>query len=293
MIGCNWDQCQNSDALQILDVHDVQAWGLKGTCTAGTGVCLDILGASAGIFITDVDLGPNPSFGASCITIGASGGNSPNNISIKGGIAEGCEPNLTISGASNNVLIYGLQFLNAGTDAVTVSGTANQISIVDCFFITSNQLAAGTQYDMVWSSSGKGIVRGNWFTSASGSSAGQVTAAMNPSAGTLIVDGNYFNGAPAFNANFPKKASNNNGYNPVGHVTSPSLPSTTVALTNPFGSDAWVNVTAGTASTTVAIGGVTAFTLSSSGSGSVFLPWNQTITLTYASGTPSWIWFLS
>ena len=287
LIGCNFDQCQSGDALQIIDVHDAQAWGLKGACAAGTGICLDILGASAGIFISDIDLGPNPSFAEPCIQISSSGGNSPSNITINGGIAEGCEPNILIGGASSNIVIDGLMILNAGTNGVSVASTASQISIVNCFFITSGQ-TAGTFYDLVWSSSGKGIIRGNWFTTAQGSGgSGQVTAAINPSAGTVIVDGNYFDGAPAFNANFPTQATRNNGYNPVGHVTSPSLGGTGNPVTNPFGSDAFVTVTGGTV-TAIAIGGVsTGLT-----SGSFLVPWNQAITLTY-TGTPVWTWFLS
>lgn len=287
LIGCNFDQCQNSDALQILDVHDVQAWGLKGTCTAGTGSCLNIEGASAGIFISDIDLGPNPSFPSPCIQITSSGGNSPNNITIRGGIAEGCEPNLAISGGSSNILIDGVIFLNAGTNGVQVAGTATQVSIVNCFFVVSG-VVAGTNYDLVWSSTGKGIIRGNWFTTAQGNSSGQVTAAMNPSAGTVIVDGNYFNGAQAFNTNFPKKATSNAGYNPVGHVTSPSIPATNVAFTNPFGSDAFVSITGGSV-TTIAVGGSPTNLVPPC---SIFLPQGQTITLTY-SVSPAWTWFLS
>lgn len=286
LIGCNFDQCQNSDALQILDVHDVQVVALKATCTAGTGRCINIAGNSAGIFISDPDLGP-ATFAHEAIVIQASGGNSPANIAVHGGIAEGCTPNLSITGASQNIDIDGVFFLNGQTSGVSVAGTASAVTITNCQFTGDGQ-AGGTNYDLVWSSTGKGLVTYNWFNTPSGAGAGQVTAALNPSAGTVIADGNYINGAPAFNVNFPKKATSNIGYNPVGHVTSPGLPGTGVALANPFGSDAFIVITG--AVTAISIGG-TATGLTTAPA-TIFLPWNQTITMTY-TGTPVWTWFLS
>lgn len=71
-----------------------------------------------------------------------------------------------------------------------------------------------------------------------------------------------------------------------GHVTAPSIPVTTVAFTNPFFRNAAVTVTGGTV-TGIAVDGVsTGIT-----SGTVFVPNNKTITLTY-SAAPSWAWTL-
>jgi hypothetical protein len=264
----------------------VQVWGLKGECTAGTGRCVNIEGNSAGIFVTGMDLGP-VAFAHEGIVIQASGGNSPNNITIHGGIVEGTTPCISITGATTNVVIDGVIVLNAQTSGVSVGGTATQITLSNLVFVTSG-VVAGTNYDLVWSSSGNGLARGCRFTTPQGTSSGQVTAAINPSgSGPLYVDGNLFQGAQAFNANFPKKAANNVGYNPVGNVTAPTMPSSGSAQTNPFGSDAYVTVTGGTVSA-IAIGGVsTGLT-----SGSFLVPWNQTITITY-SAAPTWKWFLS
>jgi hypothetical protein len=79
----------------------------------------------------------------------------------------------------------------------------------------------------------------------------------------------------------------NIGYNPVGHVTSPSIPSSTTALVNPFNVDASVMVSGGTVSA-IAIGG----TSTGLTSGQFFIPAGQSITLTY-SAAPSWTWFCS
>lgn len=72
-----------------------------------------------------------------------------------------------------------------------------------------------------------------------------------------------------------------------GHVTSPSVPATTVALINPFDRDAWVNVHGGTV-TVIAVGGTTVSGLTA---GAVRVPSRQTITITY-SAAPSWDWWL-
>ena len=72
----------------------------------------------------------------------------------------------------------------------------------------------------------------------------------------------------------------------TGHVTSPSVPATTVALTNPFWRDAMVNVTGGTVTAIAVDGTATGLT-----SGTFFVPTGKTITLTYTVA-PSWNWVL-
>jgi hypothetical protein len=77
----------------------------------------------------------------------------------------------------------------------------------------------------------------------------------------------------------------NIGYNPVGPMTAPAIPSSGTSLLNPFNVDATIFVT-GVSVSAVAIGGtVTGLTI-----GQFFLPAGQSISLTY-SGTPSWTWF--
>ncbi len=74
-------------------------------------------------------------------------------------------------------------------------------------------------------------------------------------------------------------------YNPVGHLTSPGIPSSTTPYTNAFGVDCTVCVSGGTV-TAIAIGG----TATGLTSGAFRVPANQTITLTY-SAAPTWVWF--
>lgn len=81
----------------------------------------------------------------------------------------------------------------------------------------------------------------------------------------------------------------NLGYNPVGPVSAPTMPASTVAYTNNLGSDATVFVAAsGATITAITIGG----TATGITSGSVRVPARQTIALTYSGGTPTWTWFL-
>lgn len=72
-----------------------------------------------------------------------------------------------------------------------------------------------------------------------------------------------------------------------GAVTAPGVPATTVALLNPFDRDALVSV-AGTL-TGIAVDGTTVLT----GAGTVMVPSRRTITLTYSTGTPTWVWTLN
>ena len=301
VIGCNTDQCQNSDGLQLIDVHDVQVWGHKGTCTAGTGKAINIIGACAGIFIdasSDLGAPPGTNVAQPIIAVGASGGNSPNNVTLRSGITLGGSPNILIGGAATNIIVDGFQVYQAQTSGIVVNSTATQVTVTNNQIRQSNQ-GNTTSYDIQFAGTGDGIVRGNILATPQGASAGHVPQAMDiPSSGTVIVDGNFLEGASGTNTfnNFPKKATNNINYNPVGHVTSPGVPLTTVTLANPFGSDAYVSIVSGASTCAVAIGGTTIFTIVTgggfAGTGNVFLPWNQTITLTYTSA-PSWTWFVS
>jgi len=73
-------------------------------------------------------------------------------------------------------------------------------------------------------------------------------------------------------------------YQERGHVAAPSVPATTVALTNPFWRDCAVTVSGGTVTAVAVDGTATGVT-----SGTVVVPSGKTITLTY-SAAPSWNW---
>ena len=77
----------------------------------------------------------------------------------------------------------------------------------------------------------------------------------------------------------------NIGYNPVGALTAPAMPTSGTAYTNAFGVIARVFVTGGTVSAIAINGTDTGLT-----SGQITLAPGETITLTY-SAAPSWTWF--
>lgn len=79
--------------------------------------------------------------------------------------------------------------------------------------------------------------------------------------------------------------SHNQGYNPVGAVSSPAVPSSGTSLPNPFSVSMRVFIDGGTVSA-VAINGVT----TGQTSGVFLLEPGETITLTY-SAVPTWTWF--
>jgi hypothetical protein len=84
-------------------------------------------------------------------------------------------------------------------------------------------------------------------------------------------------------------------YQPIGVVASPpSVPATTVALRNTFWRDATVYLTSGGAAVSaIAVDGTTTgLTLGTSGTVMVRVPSGHTITLTYASAAPTWMWVL-
>jgi hypothetical protein len=74
-----------------------------------------------------------------------------------------------------------------------------------------------------------------------------------------------------------------------GSATPPSVPSSTVALRNPFWRDAAVQVNSGTSTITgVSVDGVSIL----AGAGMVIVPSGKNVVLTYSGGTPTWSWTL-
>lgn len=78
----------------------------------------------------------------------------------------------------------------------------------------------------------------------------------------------------------------NVGYNPVGHITSPTVPASTVAYTNNFGMAATVYINGGTVSN-ISIDGVAIGT----GNGFFRINPGKSIAITYTA-VPTWFWFL-
>jgi hypothetical protein len=91
---------------------------------------------------------------------------------------------------------------------------------------------------------------------------------------------------------------NNQGHNPVGNITAPTFPASTVGVTNNTGYDVQAFIVNGlSAITVVQLAGqsgtyvTTGDTISASGIGVIRIPANGSIKFTYAGGTPTWTWF--
>ena len=288
--SCIFEKISGGDGVLIEDAHDVlisniEAWNLAST----PGSSIHVKGASGAVAMANIDVGglsgATPQSQAT-VLIEAGPNGSPSGVAIAGGIVECGTPGLEITDGSM-VSVSQIQFFKCANYGLSVSGTSD-VLISDCYF-SGNGFTAGTgNFDASIVSVG-GIVRFEAceFSTPGGESSGQVASAINANSRTYV-QRCWFAGARAFGGGeggYPVLARDNQGYNPVGHVTSPPVPSSGAPLTNPFGQDCMVCVTGGKVSG-IAIGGAT----TGLSSGSFRLPWRQTITLQYAS-PPSWTWF--
>ena len=90
---------------------------------------------------------------------------------------------------------------------------------------------------------------------------------------------------------------NNVGFNPVGSVSTPGFPATTVAATNTTGMDVTAFISNGiNAITQVQVAGAggtyvnTNFNIAASGWATIRIPAGGGIKFTYAGGAPAWVW---
>ena len=218
----------------------------------------------------------------------------PYMVHFTSGLVIGGTPGVAMS-AGNNITFDSVDFNQNGGTGINGSGAVDQVTIANCQFVLNGQ-TAGTNYEIAWSSTGKMLAHHNTFNTPVGTAASQVTACVNATAGATIVDNNTVaNTAPLFSSGYAKIARNNFGYNPIGAVGPPAFPATTVALTNPYGSDATVYIKAGTGGITNILtgGNTTGIALASGGQATVFVPVTQSITVDYPSGTCTWVWMLS
>jgi hypothetical protein len=147
--------------------------------------------------------------------------------------------------------------------------------------------------------SSNNIVMGNKFDNTAG--AVQYTYAVEEAGGPFtnnIVAHNSLlvglTGFVNFNATSTPLVWNNPPYNPVGFVTTPGFPATTVAVTNNTGGWVTAYIVNGTSAITqIVVGGTnTNFQIVANGFGNIRIPPNSTISFTYAAGAPAWKWFV-
>lgn len=163
---------------------------------------------------------------------------------------------------------------------------------------SSNQVLPGIQIG-----SSNNIVAYNHFDNTAGAIhySYAIAEAGGPFSNNEIIGNNLLVGSSGFinlNATSTDLVKNNTGYNPVGSITPPAFPNTTVAVQNTKGVDVTAYIANGTgAITQIQIAGAggtlvtTGLQIAANGWGTVRIPAGGQINFTYASGTPTWTWF--
>lgn len=292
--NCNCDFIQNGDCYFFEDAFDFVCTNIYGNCTAGSGNSIHIKGNCIALYFENMDLGPYPGPSTGSIILVESGPNgTPSKIGFCNGIVEGGTNNIQIT-AGQLISIANLDIFNAGTIGINISGSSDAIVISGCKFSVNGSTGSSGKYDFQSSSSGKVLLQGNNFSTPNGTGAGQINNVINATAGQVTVQNNVFEGtgfttSNIFN-NFPYMIHNNTGYNPLGIITPPAVPSSGVATTQkPF--DCMVYVKGGTL-TAINVSGVSTGISAAASSGavhSIFVPAQATISITY-SVAPTWVW---
>lgn len=140
------------------------------------------------------------------------------------------------------------------------------------------------------------VIIGNQFDITNGAALFSYCISEPAAEGGNVISGNHLvagvTGTVGLNsASVGNQVHGNSGYNPVGSVTPPAVPATTVTATNNFGTSASVYVVGSTV-TVIKVAGVTTGLTGTTTGTLVRVPSGSTVALTYASGTPTWTWFL-
>jgi hypothetical protein len=286
LTDCILDQvatgASNGDGFFIEDCYDIECSNLECNVSAGSGSAFHIKGRCASIHLVnfvggcDTPTGTGP---GALIETGSNG--DPTQIEIANSIFETSSSGIAISaGTEINIsncrldtnATYG--FYGTGGDTIILNG---------CSFNNNGQTAGASNYDFNYTGFGNVYVTNCSFITNSGTSVGQVKAAMNVASGHVQCINNIIFNTPFDNK--PQVIRANLGYNPTGVLGPPTVSATTVAFVNPYSVDCTVFVTGGTVSA-IALGG----TATGVTSGTFRVPATQSIKLTYTVA-PTWTWF--
>lgn len=292
--NCQADACQGGDAYLIEDSRDVTMVGCQGY--SNTNASIHIKGGQF-VHIDTCDLGGGTPATA-CVLI-ENGVLTPAKILLGHVLCQKGTSGIEISSGNDIVIDHCMVYFNQ-THGVLLdnSGNVANVKIDGCTFDSNNQNNAATIYDLEnLSASGNILVTGCQFKTTNGSGAGKTTAAID-STSTGVVQNCQFLSTVPFSSNKPSVIRACPGYNPIGQVTAPAFPATTVAATNTTGVDVTAYIANGIGAITVVqvagAGGsyvTTGYQIAASGWGSVRIPAGGSVKFTYASGAPTWAWF--
>lgn len=158
----------NLDGIRIEDAWDVTMSNVitwMSTSSGGTGTALRVIGNCAATFITNLDaLGPTAT-GTANVSIENNANGSPQNVQITGGVIQQGIVGINIAGASTQVRVASVRFINNSTHGAVVSTTGPAVYFDGCFWSTSGAGATGTNYDLNWSGTSTGFVTNCRFAS--------------------------------------------------------------------------------------------------------------------------------
>lgn len=247
---CSMDfQSGSGNCYLIEDSNDVLMKNIYGNYLGGSGTTLRIKGACNGVYVTCLDVGPFPNPGTTgpVVVIESSANGSPAYVGIANGIIEGGSVGALVS-AGQQIAFVNCQFYNNANHGVQLTGGLG-ILVSFCLFYQNGAVAGAGRYDFTSSSGGNGEVRGCHFLSPQGSGAQQVNNVVNVTAGTIVMSDCTFYGTGFTSANIfagkPSVIRNCPGYNPLGVITPPAVPASTVNTT-PLPTDAVFYVKGGT-----------------------------------------------
>lgn len=191
------------------------------------------------------------------------------------------------AGVVNGAMFTGCEFMDNGADGLLFAGVGVIHTQVNGGFAAGNATSGVRAAGATTHFSIKGMHAGD--VGGRGPNDIGINVAAGASDHYIIKDndlagnttGPLFDGGTGTN----KTIENNPPFNPRGPLTPPAVPLTTVALTNPFGTDCTVYVAGGTVTAIAIAGTATGMT-----SGPIMVPARSTITLTY-SVAPTWKWF--
>lgn len=167
-VGVNSGTNANLDCIRIEDSWDVlvqNCFAWMNATTGGTGVAFRVVGNCAATFVQNLDaLGPQT--GSANVSLEAGANGSPQNVQITGGVIQQGTVGLNIGGATTQVRINGVRFINNQTHGAVVSTTGPAIYLDSVFFSGNGAGATGTNYDLNWSGTTTGYVTNCRFASA-------------------------------------------------------------------------------------------------------------------------------
>ena len=211
---------------------------------------------------------------------------------IMGNVFVGGQEAVRIQDCSSTRVI-GNTFDGVGRAGVHATGSKNVIA--NNLFSNGSNSSTGAYGQCEIDNASSAVVTGNAFMVNTAGVVRNCVREYSSSSNNTIVTGNTidFSGGGSLYSTNPavqlygtsSKAVNNTGWNPVGTISAPAMPTSGTSYTNSFGTDCTVYVSGGTV-TGIMIAGTTTGLVS----GAFRVMAGETITLTYSTA-PSWTWF--